>query len=125
MLSPVATASASPRHLSMTDGNEGAQKDGRESFADRLFADRAGVIQQFLHMAAVAAYQQGEAVISVRAVGADYADQETFSDQLPGVAVRRARRTLSVSRLLQLFAHGTEGLAKRAAEAASRHADER
>jgi hypothetical protein len=74
-LLPVAIVSASPRHLSMTDGNEGGQKDGRKSFADRLFADRAGVIQQFLRMAAVAAYQQGEAVTSVRADGADYADR--------------------------------------------------
>jgi hypothetical protein len=35
--------------------------------------------------------------------------RKTFSDQLPGVAVRHARRTLRVSRLLQLFAHGAGG----------------
>ncbi len=35
----------------------------------------------------------------------------TFSDQLPGVATRHARRTLRVSRLLQLFAHGAGGKA--------------
>jgi transposase len=35
--------------------------------------------------------------------------RKTFSDQLPGVAVRHARRTLRISRLLQLFAHGAGG----------------
>ena len=35
--------------------------------------------------------------------------RKTFSDQLPGVAVRHARRTLRVGRLLQLFAHGAGG----------------
>jgi transposase len=35
--------------------------------------------------------------------------RRTFSDQLPGVAARHARRTLRVSSLLQLFAHGAGG----------------
>lgn len=35
--------------------------------------------------------------------------RKTFSDQLPGVAARHARRTLRVGRLLQLFAHGAGG----------------
>jgi transposase len=39
----------------------------------------------------------------------DACERKTFSDELPGVAARYARRTLRAGRLLQLFAHGAGG----------------